>query len=146
MHPTVPADDGGVRHAQRPDRPAVDDDVVGTTAELTLQSREGALHREHGGVIHVQSIDLARARRAEGDRQRAPADERQEAFALGGGEPFRVVDAGDRPRVRGHDDGAGDDRAGERATPDLVDARDEWAVRRAKRPLEGAPTRTARPA
>ena len=70
-------------HAQ-----AVDEDVV-VGAELG----DGPAHREVGGVVDVQPVDLDDRGRAHADRDRTPAHDRRQRLALGGRQGLRVTDA-----------------------------------------------------
>jgi hypothetical protein len=69
----------------------------------------------------VQGVDLGDARRCDAEADRALPDLAVEALALLGRQQLRVVEAADRPLLL-EDHGGGDDRAGERAAADLVDA------------------------
>ena len=121
----VAADDRRVLDAERADRLAVDEHVVGRDRE----PRERAAHREHRGVIDVDAVDLAHRRRAERHAEArsriAPASLSRSARR----ELLGVVDAADGARVGRHDDGACDDGAREGAPSDFIDSGDERASR-----------------
>ena len=76
--PRVAADDGPVRHAERTQRIAIDEYVVG----LDRQSGERASHRQHRCLKDVEPIDLSRRRRAQRDRDRARPDETCQTLAF----------------------------------------------------------------
>ena len=84
----------------------------------------GASHREVGGVIDVDRVDLAHGRGADADGDGAAADERREPIPLERGQRLGVTDARNPAGVGLHDHGRRDDRTARRRHADLVDADD----------------------
>ena len=104
-----------------------------------MEPSERAPHCENACLVNVEALDLGDRRCAERPVQRALANLHREAYSLVGGELFGIVNARDRAHVRGHDDSAGDDRAGQGATPDFVDSGDEWPVQGTELLLDSRP-------
>ncbi len=100
---------------------AVDEDVL-----VAADPGDRPAHREMGGVVDVEPVDLGDGRGADADRHGPPANQRLEPLALGHREGLRVADAGDPMAAGPHDDRGGDDRATGRGDADLVDADDAF--------------------
>jgi hypothetical protein len=109
--------------------------VVGHEAE----AGDGAAHRQDGGVVDVDRVDLPDRGGAESDRQGALADPRGEALAQLGGQRLGVVDSANRPGVRWHDHRACDDGARERAPSDFIHSGEERSPGAPKLLLDPAP-------
>ena len=130
-----PPDDRGVLVAQTADRIAVDDDVVRREGQV----RQRAAHRQDGGVIDVDGVDLVDRCRADADREGAVADAHGEALAEVARQALGVIDAADGAGVGRHDDGACDDGARERAPSDFIDPGEQRSARLPERLLDAAP-------
>src|SRR6185312_7063519 len=91
-------------------------------------THQRAAHRDEGRLQDVDALDLAHARRADADFNRALPDHQREFIALLEAELFRIVElvaqpARDPPAVEDH--GGRNHRPGERAAPRFVDAADD---------------------
>ena len=78
-------------------------------------------------MVDVDPVDLGHARRADADRQRAAADEREEPLPLSARQHLRVADAGIAARVRLPGHGGGDDGSAQGGDTDRIGADNDRA-------------------
>ena len=95
---------------------AVDQDAIGLDAGVL----DGPRHSGPQGLGHTDGVDKRRLDMARAYGDRYVGDSSGENFSLGGGQLLGVVDAPDHRIVRQRN-GAHGERAGNRASPDLVD-------------------------
>ena len=85
------------------------------------ERQDRALHRAQRRLMDVDVIDLGGIGGGDGPGDRVLHDALEQPLALGGRHELRIADAGDVPVGMEHD-GRRDDRAGQAAAPDFVDA------------------------
>src|SRR4030095_3357279 len=101
------------------------------------QRHDRATHRLERCAMDVHGVDFLRLRRRHRPGNRLSRDDAVEALTLERGYCLRVVNAGD-VTVRIEHDGGGDDRTGETAASDFVDARDAMEPETPERVLESS--------
>ncbi len=93
-----------------------------------MQTGNGALHRQHGGVQDVQLINLFRFSAAQAPRQRFLFDFIKQRKAALFRQLFGIRQAGNQPR-RIEDHGGGHHGTDQRATSDFINAGNQPGVR-----------------
>ena len=123
-HQAIALDHGARFHRQCRAAVAIDKDQLGGD----LQSRHGALHRQHGGMQDVELVDLLRSGATDGPGERFLFDLVKQGEALLLGELLGIVEP--RDRIGGiENDRSGDHVTHQGATAHFVHTGNQLVVR-----------------